>query len=75
MYINPTPLALTVASLITLQRLVYLPGAELIPVAHEIVIDNMNEAVIILDGQTRIVDLNPKNERTQQRPADRHRNQ
>lgn len=60
MYIDPTPLGLTIAASITLWRLAYLPGADIIPVAHEMIVDSMNEAVIILDAQTRIVELNPK---------------
>lgn len=59
MYIDLTPLALTVATSITLWRLAYLPGADVIPVAHEMIVDSMNEAVIILDAQSRIVELNP----------------
>ena len=60
MYIDPTPLGLTIAASITLWRLAYLPGADIIPVAHEMIVDSMNEAVIILDAQTRIVELNPR---------------
>ena len=60
MYIDLTPLGLTVATSITLWRLAYLPGAGVIPVAHEIIVDSLNDAVIILDSQGRIVDLNPK---------------
>jgi PAS domain S-box-containing protein len=58
MYIDPTALALTVAASITMWRLTYLP--DIIPVAHEIVVDSMNEAVIILDAQSRIAELNPR---------------
>ena len=60
MYIDLTPLGLTVATSITLWRLAYLPGVDVIPVAHEIIVDSLNDAVIILDSQSRIVDLNPK---------------
>jgi PAS domain S-box-containing protein len=59
MYIDPTPLALTVAMSITFWRLAYLPGSEVIPVAHETILDSMSEAVIILNAQSRIVELNP----------------
>jgi PAS domain S-box-containing protein len=60
MYIDLSPLGLTVATSITLWRLAYLPGADVIPVAHEMIVDSMNEAVIILDAQSRIVELNPR---------------
>jgi len=61
-YIDLTPLALTIATSITLWRLANLQGADIIPVAHEMIFDSINEAVIILDSQTRIVELNPKAE-------------
>lgn len=60
MNIELTPVALTVAAVILLWRLIYLPGGEVVPVAHEIIIDKMDEAIIILDAQSRIVELNPK---------------
>jgi PAS domain S-box-containing protein len=60
MYIDPTPLPLTIATSIILWRLAYLPGADVVPVAHEMIFDSMNEAVIILDAQTRIAELNPR---------------
>ncbi|MGA2239855.1 MAG: PAS domain S-box protein, partial [Candidatus Bathyarchaeia archaeon] len=60
MYIDPTALGLTVATSILFWRLADLPGAGVAPVAHELIFDSMNEAVIILDAQTRIVELNPR---------------
>jgi PAS domain S-box-containing protein len=60
MYIDPTSLGLTVATSTILWRLAYLPGADVVPVAHELIFDSMNEAVVILDAQTRIVELNPR---------------
>jgi PAS domain S-box-containing protein len=63
MYIDPTPLVLTVAISITLWKsYLLLPGSEIIPVAHEMILDSMNEAVIILNAQTQIVELNPSAE-------------
>jgi PAS domain S-box-containing protein len=59
MYIDPTPLMLTLATSMTLWRLANLPGSEVIPVAHEMILDSMNESVIILNAQSRIVELNP----------------
>jgi PAS domain S-box-containing protein len=43
-------------------RLAYLPRADVVPVAHEMIVDNMNDGVMILDPQSRIVDLNPRAE-------------
>ena len=62
MYIDLDPLALTVATSILMGRLAYLPRADVVPVAHEIIVDSMNDGVILLDAQSRIVDLNPKAE-------------
>jgi PAS domain S-box-containing protein len=59
LYIDPMPLALTVATSILVWRLAYLPGADIVPVAHELILDSMDEAVVILDSQNRIVELNP----------------
>jgi PAS domain S-box-containing protein len=58
-HIQPTPLALTIAAAILMWRLIYLPAMDVLPVAHETIIDNMNDSVIVLDWEKRIVDLNP----------------
>ena len=62
MYIDPDPLALTVGTSILLWKIAYLPRADVVPVAHEMIVDSMNDAVMILDAQSRIVDLNPRAE-------------
>jgi len=57
-YVAPTPVSLTIAASILMWQLIYLPGWDVVPVAHEMIIDNMNEVVIVLDWERRVVDLN-----------------
>ncbi|MGA2238782.1 MAG: histidine kinase N-terminal 7TM domain-containing protein [Candidatus Bathyarchaeia archaeon] len=59
-YFEPSSLAITVAGVLLLWRLVYLPLMNVVPVAHEILVDSLDEAIIVLDGLDRIVDANPK---------------
>jgi len=60
LYIDPTPITLTVAATMLVWRLIYMSRLDVIPVAYEIVIDNLLESLIILDAGNRIVDLNPR---------------
>lgn len=59
-YFEPSSLAISVAGVLLLWRLVYLPLANVVPVAHEILVDSLNEAIIVLDALNRVVDANPK---------------
>ena len=59
-YFEPSSLAITVAGVLLLWRLIYLPLVNVVPVAHEILIDSLDEGIIVLDGLNRIVDANPK---------------
>jgi PAS domain S-box-containing protein len=59
-YFEPSSLAITVAGVLLLWRLVYLPLVNVVPVAHEILVDSLDEGIIVLDGLNRIVDANPK---------------
>jgi PAS domain S-box-containing protein len=63
MNIDATGLMLTAIYVLALWRLNYLYRGDIVPVAHELIIDNMNDSVIVLDWQTRIVDLNPPAQR------------
>ena len=60
MHFDPTSLLICVGGLVLLWRLVYMPFANILPVAHEVVVDSIDDAIIVLDGQNRIVDANPK---------------
>ena len=59
-YFEPSSLAISVAGVLLLWRLVYLPLANVVPVAHEILVDSLDEGIIVLDGLNRVVDANPK---------------
>ena len=46
-YVEPTSLTLTLAGVIVLWRTVHWPGLYIAPIAHEVMIDSMNDAVIV----------------------------
>jgi PAS domain S-box-containing protein len=54
-----TPIAFTVSSLILTWSFFRLRVGDIVPVAREVVIENMSDGVLVLDEQNRIVDLNP----------------
>jgi PAS domain S-box-containing protein len=54
-----TPFAFTISGLAIGWSLFRFRLLDIIPVAREAVIESMRDAVIVLDGQDRIVDLNP----------------
>jgi PAS domain S-box-containing protein len=54
-----TPFAFTLSGLVTLWGLFRFRLLDLAPVARGAVVNGMNDAVIVLDGQNRMVDLNP----------------
>ena len=60
MNFEPSSLAISVTGAVLLWRIVDLPILGVLPVAHEVLVDSMNEAIFVLDGQNRIVDANPK---------------
>ena len=57
------PLTLTVTGLLLSWVLFHYGVDELVPVARNIVLENMSDAVIVTDAQHRITDLNPAAER------------
>ena len=62
-YIEPTPLALTLGALLVLWRTTHWSGIYIAPVAHEVIIDNMSDPVIVLDYEKRVVEMNPMAEK------------
>jgi PAS domain S-box-containing protein len=60
MNFEPSSLAISAAGVVLLWRIVKLPILGVLPVAHETLIDSMNEAIFVLDERNRIVDTNPK---------------
>ncbi|HLX41041.1 MAG TPA: histidine kinase N-terminal 7TM domain-containing protein, partial [Ktedonobacteraceae bacterium] len=57
--LNLTPFAFLLSSLTFAESLFFFRLLDIVPVAREMVIESMKEAVIVLDAQNRIVDLNP----------------
>jgi PAS domain S-box-containing protein len=54
-----TPFAFTLSSLALVGALVGFRLFDLVPVARSAVVDSMSDGVLVLDGEGRIVDLNP----------------
>jgi len=59
MHFEPSSLVISLAGAVLLWRIVELPIMGVLPVAHEKLVDSMNDAIFVLDGQNRIVDANP----------------
>ena len=58
-YLDLTPFAFTVAGLLWAWGLFHFQLLDIIPVARDAVIESMSDAVLMLDAQNRIVDINP----------------
>jgi PAS domain S-box-containing protein len=57
--LDPTPFAFTASSLALAWALVSYRLFDLVPVARTAIVDSMSDGVLVLDGEGRIVDLNP----------------
>ena len=62
-HMDLTALSLTITGLAMAWNLVHLHLLDIVPIAREVVIESMRDAVIILDEQQRIVDMNPAAQR------------
>lgn len=62
-HMNLTTLALTITGLAMAWNLFGFRLLDIVPIAHEAVMESMRDAVIILDKQQRIVDMNPAAQR------------
>ena len=67
--IDLTPVAFSISGLAVAGSLFRFRLLDLLPVAREAVVENMHDAVIVLDDRDRIVDLNPAALRLAQRSA------
>jgi diguanylate cyclase (GGDEF)-like protein/PAS domain S-box-containing protein len=56
---DPTPLAFTLSGIALAWGLYRLQLLDLVPAARDAVIASMRDGLIVLDGQNRVVDLNP----------------
>ncbi len=68
-HLDLTPFAFTVTGLAMAWSLFRFRLLDIVPVAREAVIESMSDAVIVLDEQNRIVDLNPAAQRLADRTA------
>ncbi|MBZ0308026.1 MAG: PAS domain-containing protein, partial [Anaerolineae bacterium] len=57
--IDPTPIAFTLTGALIAWALFRFQFLELVPVAYDLVVKSMSDAVLVLDTQSRILDLNP----------------
>lgn len=55
-----TPIAFTVTGLLMTYGLFGYRLMDLIPVGRDVLVENMEDAIVVLDTQERIVDINPK---------------
>lgn len=58
-YRDISPFTFAVGNLVVAWALVHYRMFEVVPIAREVVIDSMQDAVIVLDTQDHLVDLNP----------------
>ncbi|MFC1959630.1 histidine kinase N-terminal 7TM domain-containing protein, partial [Chloroflexota bacterium] len=56
---NLAPVAFSIAGLIIAWSLFRYQFLDLMPVARDVVVENMNDVVIVLDNENRVVDFNP----------------
>ncbi|MBE7535588.1 MAG: diguanylate cyclase [Anaerolineales bacterium] len=57
--IDHTPLLFTLTGIIFIYALLRYRLLDVIPIARDVLIENMSDGVIVLDAQSRIVDFNP----------------
>jgi PAS domain S-box-containing protein len=65
-----TPFGFTLSGLVMVAGFVGFGILDIVPAARDAVIQNMDDAVLILDGMERLVDLNPAAERLLGQPAE-----
>ncbi len=58
-YFDPSSLAFSLTFVFVAFSIFKMRLGDIIPVAREVVVESMSDGVIVLDGQNRIVDLNP----------------
>ena len=58
-YVRLTPLCFPVTSLAVAFSILYLRLGDIMPIAREVIIEDMSDAIIVVDSENRIVDMNP----------------
>ena len=57
--LEPTPIAFTITGVICAFAIFHLRLLDLVPVARDVLVDTLRDAVLVLDEQYRVVDINP----------------
>lgn len=65
---DPTPLAFSITGLLVAGGFLRLRFMDLVPVAREVVLESLEDGVIVLDEQSRVVDANPAAARVLDQP-------
>ncbi len=58
-YLELTPFCFPLTSLTVALSLLYLRMGDIVPVAREIIIEDMSDSIIVLDSENHVVDINP----------------
>lgn len=67
--LEPTPFAFMLSGLLAIASIYFFRLFDIIPIARNVVVDNLSNAVFVVDNQRRIVDLNPAAEKLIDRPS------
>lgn len=66
---DPTPIAITASAILADLAMFRLGFLDIVPAARNLIVDGMRNALLVLDQDDRIIDLNPAAERLLQRDA------
>ena len=66
-----TPLAFALTGLLMTWGIFRYGWLDISPIARDLLVDNLRDSMLVLDGQARAIDLNPALEKLLQLPADR----
>ena len=58
-YVSPIPFSFIITNFTVAFSMIYLRLGDIAPLAREIVVERMNDCVIVLDRENRVVDVNP----------------
>ena len=62
-YLDLTPFAFTISGVVFMVGIVRFQLLDVVPIAQEVVIKNIDDAIIVLDNEQRVLDFNPAAQR------------